>query len=191
VSLILSLLLCAVAAVASSGSADASVAPCTSGAQWCLAPSTVALSTSGPYCTPFPDGREWQDYVDANQVRQYWTYSNGSNACVRVSYTTPASTYPYSCRFYFYVPTNGYANAVIYFGTRQAGQTTWNNGAFRLDEFSASGWVQLFLVGASSGIAEIRFQDNDGQAAGSHYLGWGVNNYSSTDPAAYGIKQVC
>jgi hypothetical protein len=120
-------------------------------------------------------------------VQQYWTYSNGSHACIQVNYY-PVTETGYNCYFYFYVPDNGYANAHITFGWWDTGGT--KHYANVVNENVLSGWTQLQMndpngfTGGAVGVTKIQFQDNNGDAAGSSYIGWGVSS-------SFGIEEVC
>lgn len=186
-SILSTLSLAGVGLIAIPAAAQASATACAGGlgSTYCLGPVNDTLSTSGPYCTPFSDGNEWQSYTDANGVHQLWTYSNGSNACIQINY------YPViedeNCYFSFYVPDNGYANGKIVFGWWD---TSGNKHyATAVDENTSSGWVELDMgsagfLGGASDVSRISFQDNNGQTAGSTYIGWGNSDL-------YGIQQVC
>lgn len=170
------------ATVLAPGSAEAAITAtaCSSNVpgQHCLGPATLTLSSALPYCEPFSDGYEWQTYVDRNGVKQLWTYSNGSNACVQVNYT-PYNTSA-TCTFKFYVPYDGYADADITFGWWD-GSNTKHTVTINEATSPASGWVTVF---SAPNVRHISFQDNNGQTPGAYYLGWG-------DSAAFGFWQDC
>ena len=156
---------------------------------YCLAPSIVTLSTASPNCTPFSNGKEYQVYNNpVDGVQQDWTYSNGTNACIQVNYTTSAAVQANQCAFYFYVPQDGNANADIVFGWWD--QSGVKHYATLFDESPVYGWQVLHMNGPNDdiyiagGVTRISFQDNNGQTPGADVLGWG-------DSASYGIDAVC
>lgn len=177
--------------LASAPASASNTSPCTPGyLSYCVAPSNVTLSTSPPYCTPFPDGREWQNYTDANGVSQLWTYSNGSHACIQVNYA-PVYDNSHACYYYFYVPYNGYANAPVTFGWWDSSGKKHYANVVNEATSPPSGWVELYMNGTNVfdpaqaiGVTKIQFQDNNGANPGSSYIGWGV-------ATGYGIEQFC
>ena len=102
-------------------------------------------STIGTNCTPFPNGQQWQDYIDGNGVPSQWTYSNGSQACVRVTYhVTVTNT---SCSFWFYIP-RGHATANIFFGWWDGNEM--KHFAATVNEDPVDGWQQLNMSPSSN-----------------------------------------
>lgn len=103
-----------------------------------------------------------------------WTYANGSDACVQVSYT-PATTTA-NCSFWFYVPA-GDATSRVIFGY-------WDTGGTKhyaaIDENPVEGWNRVFTA---ANVTTINFQDNNGHAY-PEQIGWGTGT-------GHGLQQRC
>ena len=136
----------------------------------CTGGNATVLDTSCPGGT-----QQWFDNTDLNNVAIHYTYSDDARACMRVHYNvTPTSQ---ACTFWFYVPKK-WATGNIVFGI-------WNTANvktyFWIDENNVDGWQPLFNA---SNITHIEWQDNDGVATNTRYLGW------SSD-SQHGLAEVC
>lgn len=146
----------------------------------CLTPNTINLSNP-QNCQPFPDGNEFQSRLDFNGVGIDWTFPNGGQACVSVSYTAQQPSA--GCSYFFYVP-NGFATSkIIPRVENEFGQVFTDTGD-TLDENPVSGW-QRFGPNFDEPIAAIAFTDSNGIGpTTSQQIGWG-------NTARFGIWQVC
>lgn len=140
--------------------------------QACLSPFITVLENNTSAC---PGNQQYFTATDLAGNPIYWTYSNGSHACVSVDYY-PVSTA--TCRYWFYVP-EGHATANVIFGY-------WTTDGVKhyaptLNENPVFGWQPIFT---SANVTRINFQDNNGQTPGSTEIGWGAE-------AADGLAQTC
>lgn len=146
----------------------------------CLQPSVQTLERNDANC---PGNDQYFPATDGYGKPIQWTYSNGSHACIKVSYSTPFPITLGDCEYWFYAPA-GHATGTIYFGY-------WVGGAkhiFALNENPVEGWRPLFtdfqngVFGVNQQPTRIEFQDNNGQTG--NQIAWGANNQ-------YGIIQTC
>lgn len=136
-----------------------------------LKPQTAVVESGTSAC---PGSQQYFSATDAYGVPIFWTYANGTHACVRVTYT-PRTTST-TCNFRFYVPA-GYATAHLILGYRTSdGVMHYSN----LDEYQIEGWHSAF---AAANVTSILFSDNDNDAY-PRQIGWG-SDY------AHGISQEC
>lgn len=128
-------------------------------------PSVTVLASNNSTC---PGSQQYFSTTDNSGVPIDWTYANGSNQCVQVSYS-PTFT-PASCTFYFYVP-NGYATG--YVDLKVGHLVNGNPGVttYQLNENPVSGFTQVFTL---PNVYSVTFGDNDGQSYPTQ-IGWGSN----------------
>jgi hypothetical protein len=128
-----------------------------------------------------PGTQQYFSATDYSGVPIDWTYANGNNPCISVSYGFSENTYGY-CSFYVYVP-NGDATAKIIFGYNVNGSGWYGT---TLDENPVSGWQPipgLQDLGAYGTPTYIQWSDNDGQSY-PQKIGWGQS-------ADYSILEWC
>ncbi len=152
------------AAVPPAGSSGACAPGAFGTLPWCFGvPDRQTTYTLGANTATCPGSSQYFSATDANGVGIQWTYSNGSNACVRVHYNGVRDGR--TCEYWFYVP-NGFATGTIVFGWWD-----WNNVKHyaSLNENPVSGWQFAFTA---TNLQYIEFQDNNGQSPGSTQIGW-------------------
>jgi hypothetical protein len=161
---------------------------------FCLPPDMPFPSETSQYCSTFSNGLDYETAVDTAGVHQDWTFSNGTHPCLAVDWF-PVPWGNLDCRFYMYVPDNGYADANVYIGwwTNESPsgvplQTTTKYFAATLPEATTAGWVKLNMKepghadGSALDVVKIQFMDNNGQTG--TVIGWGAG-------ADHGIKEEC
>jgi hypothetical protein len=149
----------------------------------CVPPAEATLGSNSAAC---PGSSQYFPATDAHSVPIWWTYSNGSTGCVKVSYTPQAKTGPVVCEYWFYVPA-GDATGQIVFGYWVGGTKYY----YTLNEEPVSGWQPILTNWNGSGYfvnsaqpSSIGFQDNNGQTPGAYLLGWGRDSN-------HGVMQFC
>ena len=128
-------------------------------------PAVTVLGSNTKTC---PGSQQYFSTTDNSGVPIDWTYANGANQCVQVSYT-PIYT-PSSCTFSFYVPNKDATGYVDF----RVGYTVNGNPHFttyQLNENPVSGFTQVFTL---SNVFSVTFGDNDGQSNPTQ-IGWGAN----------------
>ncbi len=136
-------------------------------------PTVTVLGNDTSTC---PGTQQYFSTYDDSGVPIDWTYANGSNQCVEVSYTpTYTST---SCAFDFYVP-NGYATGYVDLKVGYLANGDPHYVTYDLNENPVSGFQQVFTL---SDVFSVTFGDNDGQSGTQ--IGWGSN-------VAASLRQVC
>ncbi|MEV6971332.1 hypothetical protein AB0M47_40170 [Hamadaea sp. NPDC051192] len=140
-----------------------------------FAPSEYVWDRNSTSC---PGNDQFFTATDGTGAPIHWTYANGSNRCVTISYN-PDTSASANCRFEFYVP-NAHATGQIafkFFYTEGDAPKTFTNW---VDENPVSGWQ---TIGQASNVYRIEFTDANGQTAGPQ-LGWGAD-------ANHGIRRSC
>jgi hypothetical protein len=109
-----------------------------------------------------------------------YTYSNGSHACVRVSFT-PVTKLT-NCEFWFYVPAGwGTANVIFGYWVKDPVLGTTTKYYASINEDPYEGWHKVFTA---PNVTAINFQDNNGQTPGDYLIGWG-------NGTSRGLRQQC
>ncbi|MFB9238783.1 hypothetical protein ACFFWC_25185 [Plantactinospora siamensis] len=141
---------------------------------------TATVSVLENNTTNCPGTQQYFGATDLYGLPTNYTYSNGSHACVRVTF--PPVTKSSTCDFWFYVPA-GYGTAKVVFGywvrNPSTGVTTKYYAS--VDEQPLEGWHKVF---SAANVTDINFQDNNGQPQGDYLIGWG-------NGPSHGMRQSC
>lgn len=136
-------------------------------------PAVTVLHNNTPTC---PGTQQYFSTHDGSGVPIDWTYANGSNQCVQVSYT-PTYTSA-SCSFDFYVP-NADATGNVDFKVGYTVNGNPHTTTYVLNENPVSGFTHVFTL---ANVFSVTFGDNDGQKGTQ--IGWGSN-------VAASLRQTC
>jgi hypothetical protein len=119
-----------------------------------------------PHCGPSP---QYYNFVDDSGAPSYYTFANGSQACVSVDWSFQPLATDQWCAIYFYVPYDN-ATADLPLGLFDV---YGNKSYYYLDESNTSNLQAIFVKrkGVIDPIDHVQFSDNNGQQYPT-MIGW-------------------